>query len=49
MTVAKANEIFTRYGVYRFLEDCFELFHVEGDQAILEEIGQYLAHKGLAL
>ncbi|MCD8010419.1 MAG: DUF3791 domain-containing protein [Lachnospiraceae bacterium] len=33
---------FTRFGVFSYIEKGFGLFHVEGDDAVLEEITAYL-------
>ncbi len=38
-------DVFSRYGVFRYIEECFELFHVEGDGAVYEEIMSYLTNK----
>lgn len=44
--VKEIGSIFTEFRVFRFIRDCFELFHVEGDEAVLEEVGSYLEYKG---
>lgn len=44
--VKEIGSIFTEFRVFRFIRDCFELFHVEGDEAVLEEVGSYLAYNG---
>ncbi len=33
---------FARFGVFSYIEKGFGLFHVEGDDAVLEEITAYL-------
>ena len=40
------SELFEKYDVLQYIEDCFELFHVEGDEAILEDVTEYLENKG---
>lgn len=42
-TVAK---LFAKQNVFSYIEHCFELFHLQGDDAILEEITAYLGKKG---
>lgn len=44
----EVNRIFTENGVYKYIEDLWELFHIEGDRAVLEDIGEYLTNKGVA-
>lgn len=40
------TELFANYGVLQYVEDCFGIFHVEGDEAILDDIAIYLKSKG---
>ncbi len=40
------TELFADYGVLQYVEDCFGIFHVEGDEAILDDIEIYLKSKG---
>lgn len=44
-TVVKSNEVFARYNVFKFIEDCFGEFHTEGDEAVLDDIEQLLRSK----
>lgn len=44
--VKEIGRIFSEFRAFRFIRDCFELFHVEGDEAVLEEVGSYLEYKG---
>ncbi len=46
ITIKKVNELFRKYNVYHFIADCWGLFHVEGDLAVLEDIKSYLIAKG---
>ena len=39
--------IFAENGILDFIRECFGVFHVEGDYAVLEEIEKSLAHKGV--
>ena len=41
------TELFVNYGVLQYVEDCFGIFHVEGDEAILDDIEIYLKSKGV--
>ena len=40
-------ELFTKYDVLQYIEECFGIFHVEGDEAILADITKYLDNKGV--
>lgn len=46
-SVLKVNEIFARYDIFQFIEDCFEEFHTEGDEAVFDEIALLLQNKGV--
>lgn len=42
LSVEEIIEIFNRYNVLLYIEECFGIFHVQGDAAILEDIEEYL-------
>lgn len=44
-SLAEAVGIFNRYGVLEYIESCYELFHVQGDEANFEDIERYLQAK----
>lgn len=46
MPIKAAAVLFAEYKVPAFIRECFGIFHVEGDYAVLEEIEEYLKHKG---
>ena len=48
-SLAEVIKVFTRYGVLEYIENCYEIFHVEGDEAIFEDIENYLSAKGAAI
>lgn len=37
-SVEKIAEIFERYNVLQYIEECIGIFHVERDEAVLEDI-----------
>lgn len=39
--------LFEKYGVFQYIEECFGIFHLEGDEAIFEDIQLYLKNKGM--
>jgi hypothetical protein len=46
-TIQKASKIFEKYGILKFIEDCYGIFHTEGDEAVFDEICVVLEHKGV--
>lgn len=42
-------DLFMRHNVLQYIEDCFGIFHVEGDEAVLEDIVIYLKNRGVDL
>ena len=43
--VERIAELFTKYNVLQYIEEGFGIFHVEGDEAILDDITTYLMNK----
>ncbi len=41
------SKLFTKYDALRYIEECFDMFHVEGDEAILEDVEIYLKNRGM--
>ena len=46
LSIAEVAKLFHQYQVFEFIRDCFGIFHVEGDEAIWEDIIPYLKTKG---
>jgi len=46
-TIACAARFFDENGVFKYIEDFFGVFHVEGDLAIFNDIKNYLKNKGV--
>ena len=46
LSVAEVARLFDQYQVFEFIRDCFDIFHVEGDDAIWEDIVPYLKVRG---
>ena len=40
---------FSQYKILEYIEDCFELFHVQGDEANFKDIENYMRSKGALL
>lgn len=45
-SIESVAELFVKYGVLQYIEECFGIFHVEGDETILEDIAAYLESRG---
>lgn len=46
-TIQKVNELFEKYNILRFIEECFDVFHMEGDMAVFDEIQTVLRCRGV--
>lgn len=46
MSIKMIAELFSKFDVLRYIENCFGIFHVEGDDAIFEDVKMYLKNKG---
>ncbi|WP_296028679.1 DUF3791 domain-containing protein [uncultured Treponema sp.] len=42
ISASKCSEIFKKYDIYGYIEACYELFHVQGDEASISDIEKYL-------
>lgn len=45
MSIQKVNELFDKYSILKFIEDCYGVFHMEGDYAVFDEIKTVLKNK----
>ena len=45
-TIAHVARFFDENGVFKYIEDFFGVFHVEGDLAVFNDIINYLKNKG---
>lgn len=46
VSVQRVNVLFDQYNIFKFIEDCYDVFHMEGDFAVFEEIKAVLKNKG---
>lgn len=44
--IETVTKLFAEHGVLHYIERCFDSFHLQGDDAILEDIVSYLDKKG---
>lgn len=47
MPIQKVNALFDKYSILKFIEDCYGVFHMEGDYAVFDEIKTVLKNKGV--
>ena len=41
-----ANRVFEKYGIWKYIEDCYDMLHMNGDEYILNDIEYILRKKG---
>lgn len=46
LSFEETADIFDNYSIDDRICDCYEFFHMQGDNTTLNEIEEYLAHKG---
>lgn len=49
MTVEQVVDLFDQHEVLPYIAEFFGIFHVEGDYAVLEDIREYLAKRGVTV
>ena len=49
LTLKQAAQTFAAYNVLPFIREGFGIFHVEGDEAVFEEVKGFLKSKGASL
>lgn len=49
LTMQAVNDMFQKYGIYRYIEKFWDLFHIEGDYAVLDDVRHYLEIKGAVI
>lgn len=45
--IQKANALMNQYGLLDLIEDCFDTFHTEGDNAVFYDLEMILKNKGV--
>ena len=45
----KANSLFKDYGIWDYIESCYDTLHMSGDDCVVEDISEILKEKGVAL
>lgn len=49
LSLKETADIFGQYNVLPFIREGFGIFHVEGDEAVFEEVKGFLKSKGASL
>lgn len=49
LSLAEVTALFDRYRVLEYMEENFGLLHLEGDEAVFEDVCGYLRNKGAAV
>ena len=49
MSLADAVGLMARHGALAYVGDCFDYFHLEGDEAVLDDVEEYLAERGVVV
>lgn len=47
ISIQKAAALFDKYDIFKFIEDCYGVFRMEGDEAVFDEIRILLKNKGV--
>lgn len=49
ITMRAASEIFEKYKIWEYIEDCYASLHTSGDEYVFNEIDMVLKHDGVDL
>ncbi len=49
MTAVACAELFVRYGVFDFIEKCYDILHLSGYASGLRDVETYLINRGVKL
>ena len=49
LTRSAVNRIFSKYNIWQYIESCYEVFHLNGDEYNLDDISDSLKGKGVVL
>ena len=46
LSASEGNRIFDSYGIWKYIEDTYEMMHLNGDESALMEVFEVLKAKG---
>lgn len=49
LSPVRANELFEKYGIWTYIEDCYDVLHLSSDENVLQDIIRILKSKGVVL
>ncbi len=49
LSLKEVAELFEKFDVLKYIRNGFGIFHVEGDEAVFEDVKHYLKSKGAAV
>lgn len=49
MDSKRANNLFLKYKIWDYIDKCYGLLHLSGDESALDEISKILSKNGVAL
>ncbi len=44
-----ANSLFSKYGIWKYIEDCYDSLHMNGDEYVMNDIQEILRARGAVL
>lgn len=49
LSLKETAGLFKKFDVLKYIRECFGIFHMEGDEAVFEDVRGYLKIKGAAV
>lgn len=49
ISLKEAAEVFKKFDVLKYIREGFGIFHVEGDEAVFEDVKNYLKSRGASV
>lgn len=46
LTSAECNDVFDKYGLFDYIAQCYEEYHMQGDEANYADLLEYLRRQG---
>ena len=49
LAAADANRLFNQCRIWQYIEECYDVLHLSGDELILNDVSRILSAKGICL
>ena len=49
ITAKKANELFNNFKIWDYIESCYDMLHLSGDECVLNDIEKILKKRGVEI